>query len=266
MIQHDESSNQLIPLTEQDGIQAVTGRDLHAFLDVDTEYRHWMPRMISYGFEEGKDYAVKNDRVRDSLGREREAIGHVISLDMAKEISMIQRTEKGKQARQYFIECEKRAKAAPALTGPELMAKALLEADTTIKSLERQAALAAPKVAYHDKFVAVDDDVMTIGDWGAHYGLTQPQAFERLNGAGLIYRKAVTREFSGRRGQVVDRNEWRAYAAFRNLFDLRAQHNAPRYHNGQVRQTLYVKASWAFSLARQVGLEDLNGTELTPFP
>lgn len=66
--------------------------------------------MTEYGFEGGKDYTVKNDRVQDSLGRERDALNHIISLDMAKEISMIQRTDKGKQARQYFIECEKRAR------------------------------------------------------------------------------------------------------------------------------------------------------------
>lgn len=86
------------------------GRDLHEFLEVQSRYREWIPRMIEYGFEEGKDYTPKNRRVQDSLGREREATDHIITLDMAKEISMIQRTEKGKQARQYFIECERRLK------------------------------------------------------------------------------------------------------------------------------------------------------------
>lgn len=126
--------NELIPLTERDGVQAVMGRDLHNFLEVSTEYRHWFPRMVDYGFEEGKDYAVKNDRVRDSLGREREATNHVISLDMAKEISMIQRTDKGKQARAYFLECERRAKQPAELSGPELMAKALVEAQATLEA------------------------------------------------------------------------------------------------------------------------------------
>ncbi|WKS28748.1 antA/AntB antirepressor family protein [Corynebacterium propinquum] len=86
------------------------GRDLHEFLEVQSRYREWIPRMIEYGFEEGKDYTSKNRRVQDSLGREREATDHIITLDMAKEISMIQRTERGKQARQYFIECERRMK------------------------------------------------------------------------------------------------------------------------------------------------------------
>ena len=128
--------NELIPLTERDGVQAVMGRDLHNFLEVSTEYRHWFPRMVDYGFEEGKDYAVKNDRVRDSLGREREATNHVISLDMAKEISMIQRTDKGKQARAYFLECERRVKSStPAI--PQTYAEALRAAADNAERAER---------------------------------------------------------------------------------------------------------------------------------
>ena len=126
--------SELIPIHNNDGAQAVMGRDLHNFLEVSTEYRHWFPRMVDYGFEEGKDYAVKNDRVRDSLGREREATNHIITLDMAKEISMIQRTDKGKQARAYFLECERRAKQPAELSGPELMAKALVEAQATLEA------------------------------------------------------------------------------------------------------------------------------------
>ncbi|WP_049152400.1 antA/AntB antirepressor family protein [Corynebacterium striatum] len=126
--------NELIPIQDNDGTQAVMGRDLYDFLGVETEYRHWFPRMVEYGFEEGKDYAVKNDRVQDSLGRSRERTNHVISLDMAKEISMIQRTDKGKQARAYFIECERRAKQPVELSGPELMAKALVEAQATLEA------------------------------------------------------------------------------------------------------------------------------------
>ncbi|WP_281510697.1 hypothetical protein [Corynebacterium belfantii] len=84
---------------------------------------------------------------------------------MAKEISMVQNNDKGKQARQYFIECEKRAKA-PQLTGAQLMAKALLEAESTMKELEARATTAeaileasAPALEYHEKFIAEDDDL-----------------------------------------------------------------------------------------------------------
>lgn len=254
--------SELIPIQDKDGAQAVMGRDLHAFLEVGAEYRHWFPRMVAYGFEEGKDYAVKNDRVQDTLGREREALNHIVTLDMAKEISMIQRTDKGKQARQYFIECERRAKEPAELSPEEIMARAIKVADHTIKELEAKTAdqalaleAAKPKVEYYDHCVSIESDVMTVKDWGAHFGLTEPQARQKLLDAKMIYRKTQTREWSSRKGDVVDRNEYRAYAAYRNLFDIRAQHNAPRYHNGQVRQTLYVRAGWAITVAKNAGIQ-----------
>ena len=146
-------SGELIPLTENDGVQAVMGRDLHKFLEVGAEYRHWFPRMVEYGFFAGQDYTVKNDRVQDSLGREREATNHIISLDMAKEISMIQRTDKGKQARQYFIECERKAKRAPAeLTRLELLQIAM-ESEKERLALEEKVTELEPKAIHYNRFM-----------------------------------------------------------------------------------------------------------------
>ena len=240
--------NEIIPLTNTaEGDQAVMGRDLHTFLEVKSNYTEWFGRMEGYGFAEGQDF-IRNS---ESNGRGRPTVDHVITLDMAKEISMIQRTDKGKQARQYFIEIEKRHRAqAPAI--PQTYAAALraaADAEDRANALEAKVTEDAPKVEYHDTFVAPETDVMTIGDFGAHFGMTQPETFEALNGAKLIYRKTVGREYSKKKKAVVDRNEWRPYAEVRHLFELRAQHNAPRYHNGQVRQTLYVIAASAPALA-----------------
>lgn len=115
----------LIPLHTQDGVQAVMGRDLHQFLEVKTSYKDWFPRMVAYGFEEGEDFALKIEHTPSPAGM-KEKLNHVISLDMAKEISMIQRTNKGKQARQYFIECEKRAKT-PRIDGSEITRLELIQ-------------------------------------------------------------------------------------------------------------------------------------------
>lgn len=128
--------NELIPIQDNDGAQAVMGRDLHKFLEIETPYNKWFPRMVEYGFIAGQDFTDKNVREQDKLGRTREVMNHIVSLDMAKEISMIQRSEKGKQARQYFIECERRAKEPAQLSPEELMARAIKVADTTIKELE----------------------------------------------------------------------------------------------------------------------------------
>ncbi|MGN6019831.1 antA/AntB antirepressor family protein [Corynebacterium striatum] len=249
---------ELIPIQDHAGIQAVMGRDLHKFLEVGRDYTNWFKQMVGYGFIEGQDFTP--DLAKSTGGRPR--IDHIVSLDMAKEISMIQRTDKGKQARQYFIECERRAKEPAQLSPEELMARAIKVADSTIKELEAKTAdqalaleAAKPKVEYYDHCVSIESDVMTVKDWGAHFGLTEPQARQKLLDAKMIYRKVQTREWSSRKGDVVDRNEYRAYAAYRNLFDLRAQHNAPRYHNGQVRQTLYVRAGWAITVAKNAGIE-----------
>ena len=89
-----------------DSDNKVSGRELHEFLEVGTAYKDWFPRMCEYGFVEGSDFCSK---MSESTGG-RPSVDHIMTIDMAKEICMIQRTERGKQARQYFLECEKRLK------------------------------------------------------------------------------------------------------------------------------------------------------------
>lgn len=100
----------LIPIiTNENNEQLVSGRDLHEFLEVATEYKKWFSRMAEYGFVENIDF-VRVTQKCPTPGGIQNITDHAMSIDMAKEISMIQRTEKGKQARQYFIEVEKRSK------------------------------------------------------------------------------------------------------------------------------------------------------------
>lgn len=95
---------ELVKVKQDDnGNVVVGGRDLHEFLEVVTPYDKWFPRMCEYGFSEGTDFSTF---LSESTGG-RPRTDHVLTLDMAKEISMIQRTEKGKQARRYFIQVEK---------------------------------------------------------------------------------------------------------------------------------------------------------------
>lgn len=103
--------NELIKTFKQnDGSVAVDGRDLHDFLEVDTQYTKWIDRMIEYGFTENVDFTSFSQKsLKPSGGRPQ--VNHALTLDMAKELSMIQRTDRGKQARQYFIAMEKQAKA-----------------------------------------------------------------------------------------------------------------------------------------------------------
>ena len=114
---------ELIKIIEREGRQLVSGRELHEFLEIRTKYKDWFRRMVEYGFEEESDFIrVAQKRATNNLKNPvTTVIDHAISIDMAKEISMIQRTEKGKIARQYFINCEKKLKEVKKLSPMELM-------------------------------------------------------------------------------------------------------------------------------------------------
>lgn len=100
--------NQLISITtNENDEQLVSGRELHEFLGVKTRYSIWFDRMSEYGFTEDIDYTAVVQKRTTAQGNQTEYIDHAMKLDMAKEVSMIQRNEKGKQARQYFLEVEK---------------------------------------------------------------------------------------------------------------------------------------------------------------
>ena len=97
---------ELIKVTYDNDRPVVSARELHDFLEVKTAYKDWFPRMCEYGFTEGQDYcSFLSDRVDGLPGKPRQDAA--LTIDMAKEICMIQRSEKGKQARQYFIQLEK---------------------------------------------------------------------------------------------------------------------------------------------------------------
>ena len=121
---------QLITTTNNEqGEIIVSGRELHEFLEVKTAYKDWFPRMKEYGFVEGQDFS---SFLSGSTGG-RPSQDHHIKLDMAKELAMIQRTEKGKQARQYFLQVEK------AWNSPEMIIKRAMQIqDRKILELQNQ--------------------------------------------------------------------------------------------------------------------------------
>lgn len=98
---------ELITITEQNGQRAVSARELYKFLEVTERFSNWFERQLQYGFTENIDYQgckIFNTQANQEL------TDYALSIDCAKEISMLQRTEKGKLARLYFIEMEKKAK------------------------------------------------------------------------------------------------------------------------------------------------------------
>lgn len=151
--------NELIPVNVENPERiTVSARDLHSALEVNTDFRHWFPRMCEYGFEEGRDFnPVKIDRVQFEGGREvcRAVEDVQITIDMAKELCMIQRSEKGKAARQYFIQLEKD------WNSPEkVMARALKIANDKLLRLEEKVVQDAPKVLFADAVSASHTSIL----------------------------------------------------------------------------------------------------------
>lgn len=96
------STDSLIPINYESPTPTVNARDLHEALDVPTPFKDWFPRMCRYGFVEGKDFS---SNLRESTGG-RPSIDHEISIAMAKELCMLQRSPMGRKFRQYFIAIE----------------------------------------------------------------------------------------------------------------------------------------------------------------
>lgn len=151
--------NELINVTLNDNHEpVVSGRQLHEALEVKTPYSMWFDRMTDYGFAENQDYILLNNFVKQTGRGGHNKVDHIIKLDMAKEIAMIQRTERGKQVRQYFIQVEKD------FNSPEkIMARALLMADQKVHKLEAQIEADRPKVLFADAVSASHTSIL-VGD------------------------------------------------------------------------------------------------------
>lgn len=153
--------NELIKVDYSGDKPAVSARDLHEFLEVGSEYSHWFKRMCEYGFTEGQDFS---SFLTESTGG-RPAQDAALSIDMAKEICMLQRNEKGKIARQYFLQLERD------WNSPEkVMARALQIAERTVNSLKVENARLVidnqamqPKALFADS-VAASGSTVLVGE------------------------------------------------------------------------------------------------------
>lgn len=145
--------NELLKVNYEADRITLSARELYEFLEIKTHFKDWFPRMCEYGFEQEKDF---RSILSKSTGG-RPSTDYEITLDMAKEISMIQRNEKGKQARQYFIEVEKQ------WNSPErIIARGLIESQKMIENLNQQIVEMRPKALFADA-VSTSKESILIG-------------------------------------------------------------------------------------------------------
>ena len=209
--------NELIKVNYDSDRPTVSARDLHEFLEVATDYRHWFPRMCEYGFTESIDYTPV---IFDHPQNGQPTKDHQLTIEMAKEICMLQRNEKGRQARQYFINLEK------AWNTPEMvMSRALKMAENTIRSLrltnsqltvENQ--IMQPKADYFDELV--DRNLLTSFRETAKQLDVKEKEFISF----LLEKKYIYRDKKGKLMPYADKNK--------GLFEIKETYNEKTQWSG----------------------------------
>lgn len=192
--------NEIIKVNYDGERPTVLGRDLHEFLEVETRYNDWFKRMTEYGFSEGNDFYSILSKTSDGG---RPATDHQLTIEMAKEIAMLQRNEKGKIARQYFIQLEKD------WNSPEkVMARALRIAENEIKQLSSlnsaltvENTIMKPKAEYFDELV--DRNLLT----GFRETAKQLEIGEKEFVRYLLEKKYIYRDKKGKLMPYADKND-----------------------------------------------------------
>lgn len=177
----------------------VSGRELWEALEVETPYKKWFDRMAEYGFSEGVDFNLdKNVRVQIEGNRNvsREITDHQLTIPMAKELCMLQRTERGKFWRQYFIGVEEKWNSPEAIMARALQLSnvKMKQLETTVSDLQKQMEQDKPKVLFADSVTASSSSIL-IGELaklikqnGVDIGQRRSFEWMRTNGY-LIKRK-----------------------------------------------------------------------------
>lgn len=178
--------NELININYDTDKPTVSGRELHNALEVKTAYKDWFPRMCEYGFTEGEDFC---SNLSESTGG-RPSTDHQLTIPMAKEICMLQRNDKGKQFRQYFIRVEE------AWNSPEMIMKRALEIanrkvqelQTTVAVRDQQISELTPKASYYDVVLSCKDAISTT-EIAKDYGKSAKWLNKLLHEKGIQFRQ-----------------------------------------------------------------------------
>lgn len=187
--------NELLKVNYDNDRITLSARELHEFLEIKTKYKDWFPRMCTYGFDENVDYRAMAQKRATAQGNETTYVDHEITLDMAKEIAMIQRSDKGKEVRQYFLELERRWNSPEAVMNRALeysrkQVQALMEEKQGL--IEENKEL-KPKALFADA-VSTSNESILIGQLAKlirqnGYEIGQNRLFEYLRENGYLIKK-----------------------------------------------------------------------------
>lgn len=190
--------NELIPINYEGEQPTVSARELYTGLEITDRFSRWFERMSAYGFSEGNDFTSVKSSTLVNNGAEREITDYRVSIDMAKQICMIQRSEKGRQYRQYFLDLEK------AWNTPEqIFARALKMADQTIAKLKDSVRVLSteisaknqiigelkPKADYYDEILK-NPGLVTITQIAKDYGMSGKKMNDILHDLGIQYKQS----------------------------------------------------------------------------
>ncbi|UQI42766.1 phage antirepressor KilAC domain-containing protein [Vreelandella venusta] len=201
------TNTSLIPIASSviggETVDAVDARELHAFLKVKRDFSSWVKaRIAEYEFVEDVDYILLpktgEAQPRGFAANRKE---YAITIDMAKELSMVERNEKGREARQYFIECERRAKGVShdpmqALSDPATMRELLLGYSEKVLALESAVQEQAPKVAALDR-LSTSDGSLCLTDSAKHLQARPKDLMQWMQANTWIYRRAGAGKWLG---------------------------------------------------------------------
>lgn len=192
--------NELLRVNYDSDRITLSARELHEFLGIKTSFKDWFPRMCEYGFNESQDFnPLKNERVQFEGDRQvkRTVQDYQITLDMAKEIAMIQRSEKGKQIRQYFLELERKWNSPEAVMNRALeysrkQVQALLQTNEKLelenKIKDQQLNELKPKADYYDQILQ-SKSLVLISQIAKDYGYGAPTMNKKLHELGVQYKQ-----------------------------------------------------------------------------
>lgn len=181
--------NELISINYNADKPTVSGRELHEALGINTPYTQWFGRMAEYGFTEDEDYIGFSQNCDKPTGG-RPSTDHQLTIPMAKEICMLQRNDKGKQFRQYFIRVEE------AWNSPEMIMKRALEIanrkvqelETTVAVRDQQISELTPKASYYDVVLSCKDAISTT-EIAKDYGKSAKWLNKLLHEKGIQFRQ-----------------------------------------------------------------------------